>query len=87
MEARAASIGEFPIDGFGRVPTVRQLVAFAAWCRRLKCRLVQTCDFYANVFGLPGAAMARVPLRVGSRRDVVPCQRAASGSGEMARGA
>jgi glycosyltransferase involved in cell wall biosynthesis len=33
-------------------------------------QIVQTCDFYANVFGLPAAALARVPVRIGSRRDV-----------------
>ncbi len=71
VEARAASIAEFPIAGFARVPTLRQLLAFAAWCRRLNCRVVQTCELYANVFALPGAAMARVPVRIGSRREII----------------
>ena len=71
VEERAASIAAFPIEGFARVPTMRQLIAFAAWCRRLNCRIVQTCELYANVFGLPGAAMARVPVRIGSRRELI----------------
>jgi glycosyltransferase involved in cell wall biosynthesis len=34
--------------------------------------VVQTCDLYANVFGLPGAALAGVPVRIGSRRELNP---------------
>jgi glycosyltransferase involved in cell wall biosynthesis len=38
---------------------------------------VHACDFYANVFALTGAALARVPLRLGSRRDILIPQRSA----------
>jgi glycosyltransferase involved in cell wall biosynthesis len=34
--------------------------------------VVQTCDLYANIFGLPGAALAGVPARIGSRRELNP---------------
>ena len=68
----AASIAEFPIQGFARPATLGALVAFARWCRRERITVVQTCDFYANIFGLPGAALAGVPVRVGSRRDLNP---------------
>ena len=34
--------------------------------------MVQTCDLYANIFGLPGAALAGVPVRIGSRRELNP---------------
>jgi L-malate glycosyltransferase len=69
---RAASIAEFPIQGFARPATLGALVAFARWCRRERIEVVQTCDFYANIFGLPGAALAGVPVRIGSRRDLNP---------------
>ena len=69
---RAASIVEFPIDGFARPGTIGQLVAFARWCRRERIRVVQTCDLYANIFGLSGAALAGVPVRIGSRRELNP---------------
>jgi glycosyltransferase involved in cell wall biosynthesis len=72
VESSAASIAEFPIAGFGKPGTWRALRAFARWCRLTGISLVHTCDFYTNVFGLPGAALARVPLRIGSRRDVNP---------------
>ena len=69
---RAASIAEFPIQGFARPATFGALVAFARWCRRERIEVVQTCDLYANIFGLPGAALAGVPVRIGSRRELNP---------------
>ena len=69
---RAASIVEFPIRGFARPDTVRQLARFARWCRRERIAVVQTCDLYANIFALPGAALAGVPVRIGSRRELNP---------------
>jgi glycosyltransferase involved in cell wall biosynthesis len=68
----AASIVEFPIRGFARPSTFGQLFAFAAWCRREQIAVVQTCDLYANIFGLPGAALGGVPVRIGSRRELNP---------------
>jgi glycosyltransferase involved in cell wall biosynthesis len=69
---RAASIVEFPIHGFARAATVRQFLSFARWCRRERIAVVQTCDLYTNIFGLPGAALAGVPVRIGSRRELNP---------------
>jgi len=69
---RAESVTEFPIHGFAKPATAWQLLAFARWCRRTRLAVVQTCDLYANVFGLPGAALAGVPVRIGSRRELNP---------------
>ena len=68
----AASVTAFPIRGFARPGTVTQAAAFARWCRRHRIRLVQSCDLYANVFALPAAALAGVPVRIGSRRELNP---------------
>jgi glycosyltransferase involved in cell wall biosynthesis len=65
-----ASIATFPIDGFSRLATVRQWLAFARWCRRINARIVHTCELYANIFGLPGAALAGVDVRIGNRREL-----------------
>lgn len=65
-----ASIATFPIDGFGRLATVREWLAFARWCRRIEARIVHTCELYANIFGLPGAALAGVDVRIGNRREL-----------------
>jgi L-malate glycosyltransferase len=69
---RAASVVEFPIQGFARAATAAQMLSFARWCRRERIAVVQTCDLYSNIFGLPGAALARVPVRIGSRRELNP---------------
>jgi glycosyltransferase involved in cell wall biosynthesis len=64
-------IREFPLHGFARPSAARQFMAFAAWCREIGARLVHTCDLYANIFGLPAAAAAGVPVRVANRREIV----------------
>jgi glycosyltransferase involved in cell wall biosynthesis len=69
---RTPSIVEFPIHGFARLSTLWQMFRFARWCRRERIAVVQTCDLYTNIFGLPGAALARVPVRIGSRRELNP---------------
>jgi glycosyltransferase involved in cell wall biosynthesis len=72
---RVADLGDpvalFPIHGFRRPDTARQLLAFAWWCRTHQIEILQTCELYSNVFGLPGGALASVPLRIGSRRGFV----------------
>lgn len=71
VERVVANVTEFPLRSFTSPATLRQLARFARWCRRHRLAVVHTCDFYANVFGLTGAALAGVPLRIGSRRDLV----------------
>jgi glycosyltransferase involved in cell wall biosynthesis len=66
--AEAAPVAAFPISGFGRPDTYRQVLAFARWCSRHNIELVHTADLYTNIFALPAAALARVPVRIGSRR-------------------
>lgn len=66
----AHSIREFPISGFARRATRRQLHRYADWCRDHAVRVVVTSDFYTNVFGLAGAALAGVPVRIGGRREI-----------------
>jgi glycosyltransferase involved in cell wall biosynthesis len=63
---------EFPVTGFARLETLRQMMRFARWCRRERIAIVQTCDFYSNVFGMPGAFLGGVGVRVGSRRELNP---------------
>jgi L-malate glycosyltransferase len=71
-EEAAASVEEFPIRGFRRAGTLTEARRFAAWCRARGIALVHTADLYANIFGLPGAAMAGVPVRIGNRREINP---------------
>jgi glycosyltransferase involved in cell wall biosynthesis len=67
---RAVSVTEFSIHGFARPAAWRQVVAYARWCRQQRIAAVITSDFYTNVFGLTGAAMAGVPVRIAGRREI-----------------
>ena len=71
VERAAASVVEFRLSSFSSPATAARLASFAAWCRRRRIAVLQACDFYANVFALPGGALARVPVRIGSRRDIL----------------
>ena len=72
---RVSLLGEpvavFPIHGFAKPGTYKQLLAFAQWCRAKEIAILQTCELYSNIFGLPGAMLASVPVRIGSRRGMV----------------
>jgi glycosyltransferase involved in cell wall biosynthesis len=67
-----SEVAEFPIRSFRSPSTLTQFAAFARWCRARRIAVVQAADIYANAFALPAAALARVPVRVGSRREVHP---------------
>lgn len=68
--AAADTITEFPISSLRRPATGRQALAFRRWCTRHRIALVHATDFYTNIFALPAAALARVPVRIGNRRGV-----------------
>jgi glycosyltransferase involved in cell wall biosynthesis len=67
-----APVTEFPIAGFTRPATLARAAGFARWLRSNRIAVLHSCDFYANTFALPVAAVAGVPLRVGSRRELAP---------------
>jgi glycosyltransferase involved in cell wall biosynthesis len=67
-----APVTAFPIRGFARPATLARAAAFARWCRAQRIAVLQTCDLYANTFALPAAALAGVPARFGSRRELNP---------------
>jgi glycosyltransferase involved in cell wall biosynthesis len=74
---RAASVEEFPLRSFRHPSTLTQMRAFARWCRARRLALVHTTELYANIFGLPAAALGRVPVRIASRREINPDKSAA----------
>jgi glycosyltransferase involved in cell wall biosynthesis len=70
--AACAPVTAFPIRGFARPATLARAAIFARWCRGNRIAVLQTCDLYANTFALPAAALAGVPVRIGSRRELNP---------------
>ena len=72
VEQAAAEVVEFPLRSFKSPQTLVAGRAFIAWLKRRRIAVVHACDRYANIFGLPAAALAGVPLRIASRRELAP---------------
>ena len=68
----AASVAEFPIRSFRHPATLGRMREFATWCRTRGIAVLHATDLYANVFALPAAAAAGVPVRIGNRREIDP---------------
>ena len=60
---------EYPLTSLHDLTTARQLRRFAKDLKRRGVNIVHTHDVYSNIFGLPAARLAGVPVRIGSRRD------------------
>lgn len=71
VAAHAASISEFPIRSLKPLSLMRTIGSLARWLRARNIAVLHTCDLYANIVGLPAGALARVPVRLGSRRGIV----------------
>ncbi|HEV2763635.1 MAG TPA: glycosyltransferase [Pyrinomonadaceae bacterium] len=71
-EAERLSLGDIPeyrLNNFYDRQMLAQLRRFARFLREQDINVVQTHDFYTNVFGMLGAAWARVPVRIAARRE------------------
>ncbi len=71
-EANQISAGEiagFPLTSFYNRNFTRQLARFVRFVREREIEVVNTHDFYTNVFGIAGAALAGVPARIAARRE------------------
>ncbi|HXG90748.1 MAG TPA: glycosyltransferase family 4 protein [Blastocatellia bacterium] len=62
-------IPEFPLTSFYNLNYARQLRRFARFLREREIAIVQSSDFYTNIFGMMGAALARVPVRIAAKRE------------------
>ncbi|MCY7348274.1 MAG: glycosyltransferase [Pyrinomonadaceae bacterium] len=64
-----ASIPEFRLSSFYDLNFLKQLRNCARFIRENKIEIVHTHDFYTNVFGILAARMAKVNLKVASKRE------------------
>lgn len=69
VHAGFGDIPEFPLTSFYNANFVAQVRRCAAYLREQKIDLVHTHDFYTNVFGMAAAGLARVPVRIASKRE------------------
>lgn len=68
-DALGLEIPSFPLTSFYDRNMLAQLRRFARYLRARRIDVVQAYDFYTNVFGMAGAALARVPVRIAARRE------------------
>lgn len=70
IEALGYDIPEFSLNRFYDARAVRQLLRFVALLRARRIEILHTHDFYTNIFGMAAGALARVPVRIASRRSL-----------------
>lgn len=63
------AIPEYRLTRFYDAGMIKQLRRFASHLGERRVEVVQTHDFYTNVFGMIGAWLARVPVRIAARRE------------------
>ena len=63
------AVEAFPLKSFADPGTIRQVIKFIAFLRKNRIQVVQTFDFYTNIFGIPLAKLAGIPITIASRRD------------------
>jgi glycosyltransferase involved in cell wall biosynthesis len=68
--ARSSQLVTFPVTSFRRPQVLSRLWSFARWCRQNRIAIAHTVDQPANIFGLAGASLAGVPVRIANRRYV-----------------
>ncbi|HMX26058.1 MAG TPA: glycosyltransferase [Blastocatellia bacterium] len=72
QEVEQLGLGEIPeysLTSFYDRQMATQLQRFARFLKEQDIAVVQTHDFYSNVFGMAAAALARVPVRIAARRE------------------
>ncbi|MBI1735029.1 MAG: glycosyltransferase [Candidatus Rokubacteria bacterium] len=68
--ALGAPLREYPISSFKDPRTLRQVARLARDLRHGGTQIVHSHNFYANVFAVPAARLARTPVVIASVRDM-----------------
>jgi glycosyltransferase involved in cell wall biosynthesis len=71
VESLGVSIVEFPIDSLYNFKTAKLFVQLARLLRRERIQIVHAFDFYTSIFAVPAARLARVPVVLASRRELL----------------
>src|SRR5918996_1228324 len=69
VERLQIPIVDFPLSSFYDANMVRQTRRFISFLKEHRIEVVHSHDFYSNIFGMIGAALAGVRGRVASRRE------------------
>jgi glycosyltransferase involved in cell wall biosynthesis len=71
-QAESLNLGEipsYPLNSFYDAKAVLQLRRFVSFLRSANIKILHTHDFYTNIFGMAAGKLARVPVRIASRRE------------------
>ncbi|HEU5131269.1 MAG TPA: glycosyltransferase family 4 protein, partial [Pyrinomonadaceae bacterium] len=60
---------DFPLTSFYDANMVQQTRRFVSYLKQHQIKIVHSHDFYSNIFGMTGAALAGVRGRVASKRE------------------
>ena len=64
-----AEVQEYKLTSFYDRNAIVQLRSFAGYLKHNNIQVVHAHDFYTNIFGMTAATLARVPVRIASRRE------------------
>lgn len=70
VENLGVPVSEYRLKSLYRLDALRERLRFARYARRHKIQIVHTWGFYPNLFAIPAARAAGVPLVVASIRDM-----------------
>jgi glycosyltransferase involved in cell wall biosynthesis len=70
-ELHLGEIPEYNLTSFYDRNMMTQLRRFAAHLRANNIQVVHTHEFYSNIFGMVGARLAGVPVRIASKRETL----------------
>jgi glycosyltransferase involved in cell wall biosynthesis len=71
-EIDTLNLGEvpaYPLSSFYDTNAIKQVRRFVQWLKQSNVEILHAHDFYTNIFGMAAAALARVPVRIASRRE------------------
>lgn len=68
LQATGIPITEFAMPSLASVGALRAGIRFARWLRRERIDVLHSHDIYTNIFAVPWARLAGVPLVIASRR-------------------
>lgn len=69
IELGLDEIPDFPLTSFYDLNMAARLRRFVKFLKDQKIDIVQTHDFYTNIFGMAGAGFAGVPVRIAAKRE------------------
>jgi len=69
-QGQGMTVTEYPLRSFYELNALRQQWRFARALRRDRIQIMQSYNFYGNVFSIPAAKLAGVPCIIASIRDL-----------------